>query len=89
MSILQNIKNYFTSKAEGNTSEKAPVGICRNCWGKQEWEGEFYTLNKGNKLVGYDQTYNNFINKIVEKNVSGISINEDTYKCETCEISYT
>ena len=69
MSILQNIKNYFTSKAEGNTSEKAPVGICPNCWGKQEWEGEFYALNKGNKLVGYDQTYNNFINKLVSMKI--------------------
>ena len=88
MSILQNIKNYFTSKAEGITSEKAPVGICPNCWGKQEWEGDFYKLNKGNKLIGNDQMYNSFINKIVEKNVSGISINEDTYKCETCKISY-
>ncbi len=88
MSILQNIKNYFTSKAEGNTSEKAPAGICPNCWGKQEWEGDFYKLNKGNKLIGNDQMYNSFINKIVEKNVSGISINEDTYKCETCKISY-
>jgi nitrous oxidase accessory protein NosD len=89
MSLIGNIKNYFTKKVNNQSAGDAPEGICPNCWGKQEWEGEFYTLNKGNKLVGYDQTYNNFINKIVEKNVSGISINEDTYKCETCEISYT
>ncbi|MGK0326248.1 MAG: hypothetical protein ACJA1D_001599, partial [Polaribacter sp.] len=42
MSIIENIKNYFTAKAAGDTSEKAPVGICPNCWGKQEWEGDFY-----------------------------------------------
>jgi hypothetical protein len=88
MSIILNIKNYFNSKIEGNTSEKAPIGICPNCWGKQEWEGEFYKQNKGNKLIGNDQTYNNFINKIVESNVSGIKINDDTYECETCKVNF-
>lgn len=86
MTVIQNIKNYFTSKSEGDTSRSSPEGICPNCWGKQEWEGEFYTLNKGNKLVGNDQTYNHFINKIVESNISGILINEDTYECETCKM---
>ena len=88
MDIIQNLKKYFTSKAEGNISKKAPVGICPNCWGKQEWEGEFYKLNKGNKLIGNDQTYNNFINKIVENNISGLAINQENYECETCKISY-
>ncbi|MFQ3296384.1 MAG: hypothetical protein ACI9JT_000091 [Polaribacter sp.] len=86
MSIAQNIKNYFNSKTEGTTTKKAPDGICPNCWGKQEWEGDFYKLNKGSKLVGNDQTYNSFINKIVESNVSGMVINEDSYECETCKI---
>tara|TARA_B100000795_G_C22803943_1_gene443637 strand:- start:1892 stop:2164 length:273 start_codon:yes stop_codon:yes gene_type:complete len=88
MSIIQNIKNYFTAKAAGETREKAPVGICPNCWGKQEWEGDFYKLNRGNKLVGNNQTYNNFIQKIVENNISGITINQDNYECETCKISF-
>jgi hypothetical protein len=88
MNIIQNIKDYFTSKSEGNTSNKAPQGICPNCWGKQEWDGDFYKLNKGNKLVGNDQTYNSFINKIVESNISGIAVNKDNHECETCKISY-
>ncbi|MFT7441734.1 MAG: hypothetical protein ACI9Q3_000093 [Maribacter sp.] len=88
MNIIQNIKNYFNSKSEGNPSANAPEGICPNCWGQQEWEGEFYKLNKGNKLVGNDQTYANFIHKIVETNIEGITIKEDSYDCETCNINY-
>ena len=88
MSIIQNLKNYFNSKADKNTSKKAPEGICPNCWGKQEWENEFYKLNKGYKLVGNDQTYNNFIHKIVENNIEGITIKSDNYECETCKISH-
>ena len=88
MSIIQSIKSYFNLKAEGDTTKKAPEGICPNCWGKQEWDGDFYKLNKGNKLVGNNQTYNNFINKIVENNIEGISIKSDNHECETCKISY-
>jgi hypothetical protein len=55
--------------------------------GKQEWEVDFYKLNKGSKLVGNNQTYNSFIKKIVESNISGMIINEDNYECETCKIS--
>ena len=81
MSIVENLKNYFKLKSKGETTLKAPEGICPNCWGKQEWEGDFYKLNKGNKLVGNNQTYNNFINKIVENNIEGISIKEGDYFC--------
>jgi len=80
MSTLQNIKNYFTAKAEGNTSEKAPIGICPNCWGKEEWDGEFYKFKKGNKLVGNDQTYNNFINKVAR------ILEDSAFRVEFCDI---
>jgi hypothetical protein len=89
MSILQNVKDYFSAKSEGKEIKKAPKGICPNCWGKEEWDGEFYKLKKGNRLVGNDQTYNNFINKIVESTISGIVINKDSYECETCKTSYS
>jgi hypothetical protein len=89
MSILENIKDYFSAKSSGKEIKKAPKGICPNCWGKEEWDGEFYKLKKGNRLVGNDQTYNNFINKIVESSISGIVINKDSYQYETCKTSYS
>lgn len=88
MNLIENLKSYFSKKANNQTTSKAPEGVCPNCWGKQEWEGEFYKLNKGNKLIGNDKTYNNFINKIVENNISGITINQDNYECETCKVGY-
>ena len=88
MNIFENIKNYFTAKLEGKETEKTPEGICPNCWGKQEWEGEFYKLNKGNKLIGNDKTYSSFIDKVVENNVAAITIKKDTYECETCNVNF-
>jgi hypothetical protein len=51
-------------------------------------EAEFYKLNKGNKLDGNDQTYTNFIHKIVETTIEGITIKEDSYDCKTCKVNY-
>lgn len=87
MNIVQNLKKYFSAKTVSNNNN-TPEGICPNCWGKQEWDGEFFRLNKGNKLIGNDQTYSNFIQKIVESNIEGIAIKEDSYTCETCKTSF-
>ena len=51
-------------------------------------EAEFYKLNKGNKLNSNDQTYTNFIHKIVETTIEGITIKEDSYDCETSKLNY-
>ena len=84
MDIIQNLKKYFTSKAEGNISKKAPVGICPNCWGKQEWEGEFYKKIKTG--TPNDKTYENFINDVAIK-LDKITLKKDILVCETCKMS--
>ena len=88
MTLLESIKNYFGKKMNNEPTGNAPEGICPNCWGKQEWEGEFYEFMKGSKNEKRDETYNNFINKIVERNIDGIAIQKDTYTCKTCNINY-
>nr|WP_321236103.1 hypothetical protein [uncultured Psychroserpens sp.] len=88
MSLIDTIKTYFTKKKNNEDTGLAPEGICPNCWGKQQWEGEFYEYLKGSKNDKRDETYNNFINKIVETNISGIVIDKDTYTCKTCQVKY-
>ena len=41
MNIIKNLTNYFNSKAEGNTTEKAPEGICPNCWENKNGKANF------------------------------------------------
>lgn len=89
MSLIENIKSYFTKKMNNEETELSPKGVCPNCWGKQEWEGEFYDFVKGSKNEKRDETYNNFINKIVESNIEGITIQKDTYTCKTCNVKYS
>lgn len=87
MSLIQNIKNYFNAKSEGNKTLKAPVGICPNCWGKQEWEGEFYKKIKVHNITPENKTYNNFINEVAQK-LDKISLKDDILTCETCKVSH-
>lgn len=86
MSIVSNLKDYFKKK-ETNKDLKAPKGVCPNCWGKQEWEGEFYKTIKANDITSENNTYNNFINDVVKK-LDKIVLKEDALVCETCNISH-
>ena len=71
MILLESLKSYFVKKMNNEPTGNSPLGICPNCWGKQQWEGEFYEFMKGSKNEKRDETYNNFINKIVESNIDG------------------
>ena len=87
MNIIQNLKNYFSTKSEGNKTLKAPEGVCPNCWGKQEWEGEFYSKIKANNITPDNKTYDSFINEVASK-LEKITLKEDLLICETCKTSY-
>ncbi|MDB0600377.1 hypothetical protein [Tenacibaculum maritimum] len=87
MNIITNLKNYFKKKSEGDETLKAPEGICPNCWGKQEWDGEYYTKIKVNNITPEHNTYNSFINEVAQK-LDKITLKEDILICETCKISH-
>ena len=66
MNIIKNLTNYFNSKAEGNTTEKAPEGICPNCWGKQEYDSVIRELYEDNQIdVNNGKANLNFIQNVV------------------------
>jgi len=87
MNLVKNLKNYFLSKKNNIEKATAPEGICPNCWGKQEWEGDFYKKIKANNITAESNTYTNFIHEVAEK-LGKITLKEDTYTCETCNIQH-
>ena len=46
MDILESIKSFFVKKSNNEETPKAPEGVCPNCWGSQDWEGEYYKFMK-------------------------------------------
>ncbi len=87
MNIITSLKNYFETKAKGNNTLKSPEGICPNCWGKQEWDNEYYTKIKVNNITPEDNTYTSFIHEVADK-LDKITLKEDILICETCNVSY-
>ena len=85
MNIAENIINFFKSKSNPETTGPAPEGICPNCWGRQEWEGNYYELMKARNITPESNTYNSFINEVVTK-LDKITLKEDSYECTTCHI---
>jgi protein-arginine kinase activator protein McsA len=87
MSLIQNLKSYFNKKYNHEVTGKSPEGVCPNCWGKQEWEGNFYKKIKANNITPEHNTYDNFIHEVAEK-LDKITLKEDTYTCETCNMKF-
>lgn len=87
MSLILNLKNYFKKKENNQEALEAPENVCPNCWGKQEWDGEYYAFMKGQNGNPSDETYNNFVQEVARK-LDKITIKENTYTCETCHLKY-
>ncbi len=88
MSLFQSIINFVTKK---EAKQAAPEGLCPNCWGRQEYEGQFFEamknegidVNNVSEKVGWVQDY-------ADKHLAGIELHEegDQLVCSKCKISY-
>ena len=63
--IIENIKNYFTKKDNGEPVDQAPQEMCPICWGHSEWDGLHYELVKDKQAKPGGDIYDSFISKIV------------------------
>jgi hypothetical protein len=84
--IIESIKNYFGKKLKGEETTALPEGVCPNCWGRQEWEGEFFELVKDKHLLPHDDIYTSFIDKVVDKHVKSTHKHGDKYVCLSCNV---
>lgn len=83
-SIIEFIKKFFNNSTDDTT---APEGYCPNCWGRQEYGGQFREAINNEKidLNNIDQK-RGWIDAYAKKNFQGIKLRENdgsTY-CPTC-----
>lgn len=86
--IFENIKAFFSAKDKGEDNQIAPEGVCPNCWGRNEWEDEYFTIVKDRHTVPNKDVYNNFIKKVADKYAKSSHKHGDKYICETCSVEY-
>lgn len=85
MGLLENVKIYFTKKKNNEETGDAPEGVCPNCWGRQDWDENYYEIMKGES--DNEKTYNSFIKDVVTK-LDKITLKGDSYECTTCNVDY-
>lgn len=86
MNLAESLKKYFRDKSNDKVIGSSPEGVCPNCWGRQEWEGNYYELMKAKNITPESNTYDSFINEVVRK-LDKITLKEDSYKCTTCHMT--
>ena len=88
MDLVQSVKRFFKAKSNNDETALTPDGVCPNCWGKQEWEGEYYKQMKAKNSTPESDTYTNWIKEFVTEHIDAIALKEDTYICTTCNVKY-
>lgn len=87
MDVFENIKSYFYKMEHHQMTGSAPMGVCPNCWGRQEWDGEYFKVIKGQNINPNDEIYDNFIRKVVRK-LGKVTVKKNAYYCETCQVNF-
>ncbi|MEM9143967.1 MAG: hypothetical protein AAGA86_13340 [Bacteroidota bacterium] len=87
MNIIENLSSYFGKKRNNQETGPAPEGVCPNCWGRLEWDGEYYKFMKGENGDPSMETYTSFVANVARK-LDRITIKENTFTCETCQMDY-
>lgn len=90
MKLIDSILSYLKSNKSKDTKE-APGGLCPNCWGREEYGGNFFEAVKNQSIdVNTNNTAKGWIQDYTEKYLTGIELkhDEDQYVCPKCKISY-
>lgn len=88
MNSLKSILTFIKNNPNNNI-EKAPEGYCPNCWGRQEYGGNFYKAIKAESIKDL-QRKKGWITSYAEKNLNGIRLQgkQGRFMCNVCFENY-
>ena len=90
MSLLDSLKQLFGIKS--STPETVvPEGLCPNCWGKQDYDGQYLEgMRKDNIDLNNATAKLGWIQALALEKVEGIKLKEtdDYFSCPTCKLKY-
>lgn len=87
MTLIDTLKNWLTT-----SKNETPEGYCPNCWGFQEYSGNFYeaVINQGITINNVDEN-RGWIQNYADKYLNGIKSShheDETTVCSQCKIKY-
>ena len=90
MNIVSSLIGFLKTDKKRD-DQNAPEGLCPNCWGRQEYGGNFYEAVKNHGLdVNSKYPEIGWIKDYAETHLKGIALHRDgdKFTCESCKISY-
>ncbi len=81
----------FLRKKSKNPDQNTPEGLCPNCWGMQEYGGNFYKALKNEGInIDHPDERKGWIVDYAEKHLGDIVLTEEKegIVCQKCKISY-
>lgn len=87
MSIAESLIDFIIHKPT-NTDFKVPEDLCPNCWGSQEYEGNFYEAIKSEGIdTNNIEQKKGWIQAYAEKHLTGIQLKKKGNKliCQVCQ----
>ena len=73
------------------SKKETPSGYCPNCWGRQEYGGEFYKAVKVERInTNKIESKRGWIQAYVGKHLTGIQLEDKDSKqvCKSCQTAY-
>ena len=91
MNIVESLVDFLKTKGTPN-EQKAPEGLCPNCWGHDEYAGHFYARVKQENLdINSKESNVGWINAYANKHLMGIAVerkgNGEELVCAKCSVS--
>ena len=90
MSILNSLLG-FLKKNQSFNKEEAPESVCPNCWGKEEYGGQFYEAVKNNNFdVNHKNPDIGWVQDYANKHLLAIELKKEgnDLVCQKCKITY-
>ncbi len=87
MSTIKSVIDYIIGKRNG-AKELAPVGVCPNCWGKQEYDNEIRDMVEDPQIeVNAGSRKYAFIQDFVVNHIDGIRLRSaiSGLECPRCK----
>jgi len=84
--MIETLINFFQKPAK-DTINNTPEGLCPNCWGEQNYDGQIRELYKDKQIdVNNHKENHAFIQKFVVDQLDGIQLKKGVsgYECPTC-----
>ncbi len=88
MKVFESIVNFLNKEEK---SRDTPEGFCPNCWGRQEYEGQFFeAMENQNVDINNISEKKGWIQDYADKNLSGIQLKQqdDQLVCSKCKLNY-